>query len=433
MSTSVLALVRADPALTPADLGSVQALNLEGYLHAHLPPGHPLRTHLRGETLQRSVRHQLIARELRDLLRVWHAEGIPAVLTKGFALAEFEYRSPTERYYGDVDLLLPEDPATVARAVHLALAHGWRSDGQHAHPDAWTHESAHLWSPGGHARLDVHRFVIAWTAGDQRRTRELTRQVWNRSVPQDWQGVTVRRAAPLDQAVVTLMLARTWGGDAGGLKPADYTDLDQLRRRYGLTEENLIVHARSLGGEHTARAFLAACSPWRSVFRLDDPGLARGLHQGAVQDGMLTTLDAWRSRLRDLPRRLRLMPRVWPQVRAGLQAARQAPGTPVPVPRPSRSARLSHAERLDLVSAGQWLMRLSHPGVAREALGRERAHVSFQILRAAGEAVELVWGCHPVTGELQVWIEDDRGVPDWYGDPRVRQTHPEMQRWPARE
>ncbi len=433
MPASVLSVVHADLALTPADLDTVRALHLEGYLHAHLPPGHPLRTHLRGETLHRAARHQLIARDVRDLLRVWQAEGIPAVLTKGFALAEFEYRSPTERYYGDVDLLLPEDPATVTRAVHLALAHGWRSDGQHARPDAWTHESAHLFSPGGHARLDIHRFVIAWTAGDQRRTRELTRQVWARSVPQDWQGVTVRRAAPLDQAVVTLMLARTWGGDAGGLKPADYTDLEQLRRRYGLTEEHLIVHARSLGGEHTARAFLQACSPWRGVFQLDGPGLARGLHQGAVLDGMLTPLDVWRARLRDLPRRLRLMPRVWPQVQVGLRAARQAPGSPVPVPSPPSRARPSHAGRLDLVSAGQWLTRLRHPGVPRGALGRERAHVTFQILRAAGEAVELVLGCHPLTGEERFWIEDDHGVPDWYGDPRVRQTHPEVQRWPARE
>ncbi|MDR6220870.1 nucleotidyltransferase family protein [Deinococcus soli (ex Cha et al. 2016)] len=116
MPASPLSLVGADPALTPADLAAARALHLEGHLDTRLPRDHALRPHLRGAALGQGTRHQIIARELRDLLRTWQAEAIPCLLTKGFALAEFEYPSPAARYYGDVDVVLSGDQAAVTRA-----------------------------------------------------------------------------------------------------------------------------------------------------------------------------------------------------------------------------------------------------------------------------------------------------------------------------
>lgn len=425
---SALSLVHADPALTPADLPGARALHLEGYLYTQLPRDHPLRSYLRGAALQQGTRHQIIAREVRELLHAWQAEAIPFLLTKGFALAEFEYPSPAARYYGDVDIVLPEEHATVTRAVHLALARGWRTDGQYADPSLWTHETAHLFSPSGHTRIDLHRFIVSWTAGNQRRTREVTRQVWQRSRAQNWQGVTVRRPDPLDQAVATLILARTWGGDAGGLKPADYPDLAQLKRNHDLTEADLLGRARTLGGEHTVRAFLKVCSPWRQVFAFGEPQTRRTLRLAPVRDGVMTPLDLWRTRLFVLPGQLKLMPRVFTQVRAGLRGART--GEVVELTSAGRNAH--PPSPVPLVAAGRWVMRLHHPGVPRDALQREYAFVTFHILRARSVEVFLVKGRDPQSGESRFWIEDVRGVPDWYGDPRVARTHPEVQRWPAR-
>lgn len=428
MPASALSLVRADPALTPVDLAAARALHLEGHLDTRLPRDHALRPHLRGAALGQGTRHQIIARELRDLLRTWQAEAIPCLLTKGFALAEFEYPSPAARYYGDVDVVLSGDQAAVTRAVHLALARGWRTDGQSADPRLWTHETAHLFSPSGHTRIDLHRFIVSWTAGSQRRTREVTRQVWQRSRSQSWQGVTVRRPDALDQAVATLILARTRGGDTGGLKPADDTDLAQLKRNHGLTEAAPLRRARTLDGTHTVQEFLKVCNPWRQVFDFGEPQTRRILRLAPMRDGVLTPLDLWRTRLFVLPERLKLMPRVLTQVRAGLRHARTGDAAQ------TRTVRLevNPPPTVALVAAGRWVMRLHRPGVPRDALHREYAFVTFHILRARSVEVFLVKGRDPQSGESHFWIEDLRGVPDWYGDARVARSHPEVQRWPAR-
>ncbi|GGJ77003.1 hypothetical protein GCM10008939_21360 [Deinococcus aquiradiocola] len=374
----------------------------------------------------------MIAHELRALLCVWTAEEIPVLLTKGFAMAEFEYPEASQRYYGDVDVVLPDDPAIVTRAVHLALAHGWRTDEHYADPGRWTHETAHLFSPSGHVRLDVHRFVISWTSGPQRHIRQITRSVWQESAVQEWRGLPVRRPSPVDQAVVTLILARTWGGDAGGLKAADYTDLQQLRTNHGLTVQALTDRADAFRARHTVRAFLRVCDPWRGAFTLGEPTARRTLLRGPLLDGRFTLGDVWMTRLCALPDRAAQMNRVFPHVRAGLQDARRgdSPGSTPHVRH--ASSPLRHAERLSLEAAGRWLTRLHRPWRPLGALHRERAYVTFRILREAGDDVDLVLGQSPQTGQTRVWIEDRHGIPDWYGDPRPTRNFREVKRWSSR-
>ena len=420
--------------LTHDALAEVRHLNLEGFVYGQLPADHSLRRTLRSAALHQAMRHQVVAYELRALLGVWSAEQLPVLLTKGFAMAEFEYPEASQRYYGDVDVLLPDDPLLVTRAVHLAVARGWRTDGHYTDPSRWTHETAHLFSPSGHVRLDVHRFVISWTAGPQRRIRQITRAVWQESTVQDWNGLSVRRPSPVDQAVATLVLARTWGGDAGGLKAADYTDLQQLRTNHRLTAQALIRRAEVFGGRHTVRAFLKVCDPWRGVFRLGHPDSRTILRRAPVLDGRSILVEGFLTRLRDLPARAARMPRVFPQVRAGLQDARRAGVTdPSACPQLPRSPdSLKHAERLALLSAGHLLTRLHCPWISRSALHRKCAYVTFHILREAGDEVDLVLGRSPDTGQTRLWIEDRHGIPDWYSDPCVSQNYREVQRWPTR-
>ncbi|MDO4264635.1 MAG: nucleotidyltransferase family protein, partial [Deinococcus sp.] len=254
-------ILREPSSLTGADLPWIRSMNLGGYVYQRLPSDHPLRPTLRSDVLQLSTRHALIRRELRALLELWQNAGVPVMLLKGFALAEFEYGTPGERFYGDVDLLLPNDPDLISRAVHLAIAQGWRSDGQHARPELWTHECAHLYSPGGHVKLDVHRFVLAWFGGPQARVQDVTRQLWENAVATNWEGLRVTLPAPVDRAVITLALGRCWGGDSGGLKPADPVDLRLLRERHQLTPQALMRRAQELGASHTWATFEALCSP----------------------------------------------------------------------------------------------------------------------------------------------------------------------------
>jgi len=220
----------------------------------------------------------------------------------------------------------------------------------------------------------------------------------------------VRRPDALDQAVATLILARTRGGDTGGLKPADDTDLAQLKRNHGLTEAAPLRRARTLDGTHTVQEFLKVCNPWRQVFDFGEPQTRRILRLAPMRDGVLTPLDLWRTRLFVLPERLKLMPRVLTQVRAGLRHARTGDAAQ------TRTVRLevNPPPTVALVAAGRWVMRLHRPGVPRDALH-----------------CEYVKGRDPQSGESHFWIEDLRGVPDWYGDARVARSHPEVQRWPA--
>jgi len=373
---------------------------------------------------------------LRPLLAAWAKEGIPALLFKGFALAEFEYATPGERFYGDVDILLPQDPATVARAFQLALAYGWRSDSLHTTPEYWTHESGHLYQQ--HTRIDVHRFALGWSIGTpQRHVHALTRSVWERAQQVDWDGIPIWRPHPHDALVVNLALARQWGNNIGLLKPADYPDARRLIEHYNLTPDALETRAKELRGEHTWTAFRQFCDPWKRHFALDQD-LSEQLLAAARRDGKHTRAHFWQSQVRLLPRRLRrirwlfrLLPdavAAWHAVRTGkdprLHLARWTPTFPQVHPSPTTIT--------EVVATAQKLTRLLYPKQSRVGTCVPRAYITYRALRRFGYPAVFVSGVIRTSEGIQghAWVEDPHGLMEAYGEPLNRLRYKELLRYP---
>ncbi|MVN86687.1 lasso peptide biosynthesis B2 protein [Deinococcus sp. HMF7620] len=429
MAPDPLAVQRAltsDPDdLQAAWLFPVRAAGLGGALRARLPQEHPWRGALRPDALALGVRHARIRAAVRGLVAVWAAAGIPALLFKGFALSEFEYATPGERFYGDVDVLLPSDEATVTRAVHLALARGWRSDGQHAWPENWTHESAHLYSPDGQVRLDIHRFVLSTAYVPVSRSVQLTTGLWQRARAVDWEGVPVLRPSPADELVLTLALGRCWGGDLGGLKPADYLDLACLLP-HGPSEETLTAHAAQLGAAHTWAAFRRLCDPARRTLELRPAQTRAEVVPAAAHDGVQSRPHPWRKVRRAwtlAPHLAAALPdvlRAAAAVRRGGDPRTHLAGWTPPV---TVQTRL-HGPQLDgPVSAARLLTHWLHPRQRRDGVCVPRAYATYQALRRLGHPAVFVSGVARsgagVTGHA--WIEDDRGTLELYGEPFNRQ------------
>lgn len=437
---AVQRLLENPTSATPNDLSLIRLLQLSGFVYEQLPMNHQLRGSLRGEVLQLGMRHALIKQELRSLLAVWHKAGIPVMVLKGFALAEFEYEAPTVRFYGDVDLLIPNDPATISQAVHLAIAYGWRSDGQHARPEDWTHECAHLYSPDGHVKLDVHRLLPSWNKNDGPivTVQRITEQIWAHAVTQDWEGMPVTLPQPLDRAVIVLALGRSWGGDAGALKPADPLDLHQLYKRHGLTEAALVSRAKELGAERTWAAFQVVCSPQHPAFAMALRSNLPVLREVAHKESGKQRSAAWMGRFRRAPVlawwMLRVLPDVYVTGRAWRQNAAQG-GNPQQVLRrwnaPAHQ-RLSTVEQMEIANATRWWARLLYPQQAKRGVCVPRAYATFRALRRFGHPAVFVSGVarsdSGITGHA--WIEDDKGVMEAYGEPLVRLRFTESFRYP---
>ncbi|MFC4639492.1 lasso peptide biosynthesis B2 protein [Deinococcus hohokamensis] len=434
-SASVARALTTDPPLiTPDDLPALLAAGVAGEVRQRLPHHHPLREPLRADHLQLGLRHAAIRSEVQTLLRHWAQAGIPVMPIKGFALAEFEYGTPGERFYGDVDVLIPDDPLQISKAVHLALALGWRSDGQHAQPARWTHECAHLFSPGGNVRLDVHRFVVAWKVGSPRRTQRLTQAIWEQAHCLDWHGVRLWRPAPVDAALINVVLGRCWGGDAGGLKPADYADLRVLMRTHGLTPAHLEGRARSLGALHTWQAFRQVCDPTRSCFLFGQPETSQVLLCGVRRDGHHPRRLLWLVRAYSLPARLRWMPRLLPDVLQAFLALRRGGNPQTPLHRWSRPAsrRLPPAVLGEVMGAVAWWTRLLYPRQSRRGTCVPRAYATYRALHRLGHPAVFCSGVARTPSGVQghAWIEDEWGEIEVYGEPLVRQRFREVFRFP---
>ncbi|NTY01640.1 lasso peptide biosynthesis B2 protein [Deinococcus sp. JMULE3] len=418
-------------------LRAARQAGLGGALRARLPRDHPWRGALREDAAHLALRHQQIRAEVRDLLRAWAAAGIPALLFKGFALAEFEYDSPAERFYGDVDLLLPPDPEVVTRAVHLALARGWRSDGLHARPQHWNHETAHLLSPGGLARLDVHRFMPSNTYAGAARAAAITRGLWQRARPTAWEDLTVLRPHPLDEVVVVLALGRSWGGDRGGLKGADLLDLHLLRTRHRLTDGQLDAHAHRIGASATWGAFRDLCSPGpQQDLR---PDVTRPRIQAAMRrDGLRTDLRFLhlRKRAGRVPALLRRLPGALRAVLWAVWAVRRG-GDPrghlASCPQ-ARPVHLPPEAQLDVISCVRLVTYLLHPRQRRAGVCLPRAYATYRALRRLGHPAVFVSGVARQGGQLlsHAWVEDDRGPLLAYGEPDNRRRFRVALEYPAR-
>ena len=249
------------------DTSDLAEHGLEALAYARAPSNHPERHRWRDTYVRRIATHLAVRATLAPLIRAWREHGIDVTLFKGFYLAEFVYANPAERFYKDVDVLVPELDA--ARAISLASDCGWtvrasrtgaRSSNPHSHMEAIL-ERSNVW-------IDLHRFVVHQDATpDDRQARRYTAAALAASREVRWEGVTVRVLDPRDSALLGVITSRAWSHDGWHLKAPDYRDLEVLAERAGLSRDALLARASELGCSLTLRLLLDRCDPWRR--RLD--------------------------------------------------------------------------------------------------------------------------------------------------------------------
>lgn len=411
-------LTAASPDLQPGDLKAVSRTGMSGWVASRLPAGHALRPALEPARLGLLARQMLVRRTLLDLLRACAEAGLESVLLKGFMLAEFAYPVPGTRPYGDVDLLIRPEQLPLLLSVAGKL--GWREDGTAERVGGWTHEIAHFYSPDKQIRLDVHRYVSGWLSGPTFQVRRLTQAVWEASESVLLEDVPVRRPSWADCAL-QLVLGRSWSGDAGIYKPADYTDLQALAGCPGVTPILLAQRARQLGAVHTWQAFLAGCDPWRRHFEYESADRARLIRRAALRDGAMVPLVGGVRRLVLLPRVVWRMGLVLPDVlmvglnlrRPGLDP-RQRVQQMTP-PRPAGRERAAQAAVAPSIQGVRWLTRLLYPRSPGVCVPKSLA--IYRALRRAGYPAVYVSGVRRGENgavEGHAWVEGPDGPLDEY-------------------
>ena len=247
---------------------------LEALAYVRVPSTHPEHSHWREAYLRRIAAHLSVRATLAPLVRTWREHGIEVLLFKGFYLAEFVYENPAERFYKDVDILVPE--ADAVTAIALAYKCGWtvrsRRTAVGSHPNSHMEailERANVW-------IDLHRFVVHQDASpDDRLARRYTAAVWAASREVPWQDVTVRVLDARDSALLGLITSRAWSHDGWCLKVPDYRDLEVLAEREGLTRDALSARASEFGCPLTLRLLLDRCDPWRGHLDMTPPTRAQ--------------------------------------------------------------------------------------------------------------------------------------------------------------
>ncbi|WP_407570870.1 lasso peptide biosynthesis B2 protein [Deinococcus altitudinis] len=412
------------PDVQPADLAALQSSGMAAWVASRLPADHAMRGALEPARLTLLVRQMLLRRSMLALLRAWNEAGVESMLLKGFMLAEFAYRTPGTRPYGDVDILVR--PEQLDLLLEVARTLGWKDDGTASRPAEWQHEIAHLYSPDGQVRLDVHRFAVPWIAGPQGQVRRLTQALWKAAEAELLEGVTVYRPSWADCAL-NLVLGRSWTGDRGEYKPADYTDLESLAGCPGVTPESLETRARELGALHTWRAFLAGCDPWRAHFELGSAARSAQIRQGAHRDGAVWPLGLRLKQVSKMPAAVWCMGRMLPDVlsvRRSLKAVGRDPRQlvrqvgEVPV---TKSSSASGAQVTAVIKGVAWLTRLIYPNSPGSCVPRSLA--TYRALHRIGFPAVYVSGVRRGANgviEGHAWVEGPEGVIDEYGEPMNR-------------
>lgn len=277
--------------LADAGLGSHV---LRGLAQGNETPGHLA---LRRARLTANARHAAIRAVVVPLFSAWRDAGIETLVFKGFYLAEAMYDEPADRLYSDVDVSLR--PASrrageaawrdvAEEAARVASHHGWTvlwrlgepgGPGTYHRDDYVGHELLQLRHESGvnldaHRRL-VHNNVNVWRGS--RKADRLTEAVWQAAGTVEVGGVEVFAPSPADSALVGLVVARSWSGDAHAIRPHDYLDLSVIVRKGQLDERQLWARAEELGLRRTLRGFLGRCDPSRRVLDLAPPGPTRTL------------------------------------------------------------------------------------------------------------------------------------------------------------
>jgi hypothetical protein len=295
--------------LPPAHV--LRARRLAAYAYAALPPAHPARPALRADFASAVARHHAIKLALLPLLRAWTEQGVEVMLYKGFHLGEMVYPVPGARFYGDVDVLIR--PARAADALRIAREGGWTAP--YVAEDAaqgGSHALFTLSDPARTCELDVHRLAVHAFVGRACVQERITRAVWDASEAREWEGIRVRHPSAVDALLVGMVLQRCWSGDGWAVKPHDGLDF-RLLTRHGVTRTELEARAEELRCRRTLAAFLSRCDPDAGRLTLAMPAAddVRGYERAARGERPAVGLDAWRYRLRRLPRVLRIVPRGW--------------------------------------------------------------------------------------------------------------------------
>lgn len=424
---------------TLSDVESLRARGLAAYAYATLPAGDPRRDDLRGDYLAALARHQQIKRELVPLLAAWNQAGVPALLFKGFHLAEWVYPAPGMRFHGDVDVAVRAEDAS--EAVRIAVSLGWEGEvNSFASGRTHSHGVCNLRRPEGATQVDLQRFVIHSHSRMNRVQRRVTAAVWSRSQTVRWEGVEVHLPDPVD-ALLILALQRSWG-DRWGLKPHDALDVRLLAERAGSRwRETLGERARALGCARTLGLFLERCDPERGTLGPAHLSPLEVLRRNLAVVPERPTL--W---IRRLVARARIVPAASVAVPAGLvrivrarQAVHRQPDiarllaalTPV-TPPGEPGLRGSLRKRVRTVRGIRWAMRLLPRGAAGPCLIRSLA--IYTALRRQGWPVEFVSGVRRTAGGVtgHAWVELEGQVLPELGEPHNRRIFRANVRYPGK-
>lgn len=216
-----------------------------------------------------SVAHQLIAAE------------VPFAVLKGCATAHLDYRDPSQRQVGDVDLLV--DPEDMSRVRGLLEGAGWHSAYQlPPHHDRFTH--AITYRRQGIAEIDLHQHVAHRSLGLLIPTSELLAA----RMPYQLAGQLLWALADGDRLIHACIHAVA---SRGGY------------RRLSSLADVLVMSEKQAG---SAREVLHRAEGWR-VRSLAEQGIRQ-----AWDAAMLELPDEWRSAMADpIRQRDRLVDRAY--------------------------------------------------------------------------------------------------------------------------
>ena len=384
---------------------------LQALAYARVPNTHPEHGRWREAYLRRVATHLANRAVLAPLIRTWRDHGIEVLLFKGFYLADLVYESPAERFYKDVDVLVPQ--ADAARAITLASESGWTvrssrsgatSSNVHSHMEAILRRGSVL--------IDLHRFVVQNVSADERLARRYTAAAWAASREVPWEGATVRVLDACDSALLGLITGRAWSHDGWRLKVPDYRDLEVLAEREGLTRPALSARASELGCPLTLALVLERCDPWRRRLDMTPPTRAQARRWTRTVAKEREPRKPWRrlrppgasigGLLRALPGLLRARRLVWRHrdAVALLAHVRRAPVV---------GAELTPAARMRVFGSTRLGAVLVQPFGDRCLV---RSVALFERLQKHGEPVQLRLGTD-AEGRLHGWIrfESDNAAP----------------------
>jgi len=206
--------------------------------------------------------HHRLAAVAHSSAAALRAAGIESLLLKGVALAWSRYPAVAARPVSDLDVLV--SVRTFERAVDVLLGEGWRLSIERDAPP-WLQAVALVDDNG--QELDLHRWVFAHRFGGA------DDGLWERSIPVEVAGSSMRRLTDEDQLVLTLL-----HGLLGG---------ERNRLRWFVDVHHLVAGAPSWD------AVLARARPARIAVRIE-AGLraTRQLLGTPVPDAVLEQLSA---------------------------------------------------------------------------------------------------------------------------------------------